>query len=269
MNREAHDVDQAARTPLAKSRWLALLEGLLFLFPPLVGVGLIGVLQERAIPLVSELLVWFSAVGYLVLTVGIPICIYGDVRWLRHRPDRQGRHDKRQRRNRRDQPNQHDQHDQPNQRGQSQRRQSRRWRPTAWQYMLPAILWPPIVGVVYLAVRHNRQPSTATASGWWFAVAVGFGAYAFGLLLSLVGVSFGFPRVLIAGIALAGTIAYGVFPAAIYRDACYAQSTGGRWQPNPGVYLGLAFVSLFVALLQPVVAGYYLVRRSRTRNPTA
>ena len=224
--RPAAHTDHAAHASTANSRWLAALEGLLFLFPPLVGVGLIGVLQDRAIPLVSELLVWFSAVGYLVLAVGVPICIYGDVRWLRHR---------------------------------------RRWRPTAWQYIVPAVIWPPIVGVVYLAVRHSRQPSAATtASGWWLAVAVGLAAYGFGLLLSVVGVSFGLPGVVIAGIALAGTIAYGVFPVAIYRDACYTQSAGGRWRPNPGVYLGVAFVSLFVALLQPLVAGYYLIRRHRT-----
>ncbi|XVH32871.1 hypothetical protein ACNS7O_06720 [Haloferacaceae archaeon DSL9] len=211
----------------ADDGWCWGLERLLFLLPPLVGVGLVGVLGETGTPYLADGLVLFTTVGYAALTVGIPLCIVMDARDLAERsPDAVGG-----------------------------------WRPRGWLYALAAVISAPIGGVVYLYRRHEHVATAPGGEHWWAVVAVALGAYLLGLALTIVGFVFAVPGVLRSGLGLAGAVVYGVFPIAIYEDATYVRARHEAWRPNPALYLGVAFLGLFVAVLQPVLAGYYLARR--------
>ena len=141
-------------------------------------------------------------------------------------------------------------------------------------YGLGALAWAPAAGILYLHRRHRHYGTPAGRSEWWVVIAIALCATFVGTATATIAVVLVMPTLLATAMALVGTIAFGVFPVAIYQDAAYvcAQSQaqadskagdGSRkaWTPNPSTYLGLAFCSLFLPLLQPVVAAYYLGRR--------
>lgn len=206
---------------------LRALETLLFLFPPVVGVGAVGVLGETGVPLVERGVVLFTAVAYALLSIGVPLSLYLDAARVRQRGP---------------------------------------WRPRAGLYGLASLLAAPVavapvVALVYLYRRHRKLPPPPSDDRWWLVVAASLVATVAGVLFAGVGVLLETPGVVLAGVGLLGAVTFGVFPVAIYRDAAYVRARRGEWLPNPALYLALAFAGLFVGVLHPLVAGYYLARR--------
>lgn len=208
--------------------WARLVERLCYLFPPVIGVGAVGALRaaDPAVPALQRGLVLVGSVGYAALTLGIAVAVFFDARRIRRRSKAGGD-----------------------------------WRPNPWLNAAAAAAWAPAAGVLYLTRRHRRFGTPPGRSGWWLVVALSLATTVGGALAGLAGVALAVPGLLTAGVGLAGAVAFGAFPVAIHRDAAYVCTRGESWRPNPGVYLGLAFVSLAVPPLQPVVAGYYLYRR--------
>lgn len=206
--------------------WGALVERLCFLFPPVIGVGVVGLLQDvdPGVPLLGRALVLVGSVGYAVLSVALAAGIWLDAR---------------------------------------ERAGGDQWRPRPWANALPALVVGPFAGVVYLARRHRHFGTSPGWSGWWTIVALSLGTTLAGTGAALVGVLFAVPELVRTGVGVAGAVAVGTFPVAIHQDAAHVCTVGGRWRPNPGLYLGLAFLSLSLPPLQPLVAGYYLLRRRR------
>ncbi len=217
---------------MSDDRWVGWLERLLFFLPVVVGAGVIGVLQRAPQPRLSGAAFAVAGVGTLAIRFGVPIAIWLDAR----RIERSG---------------------QP-------------WKPNRWLYSGAALLISsPLVALVYLYRRHRRVPYHRPDPRWGYLVggslAVGVLAIASGVVAVAVAVTVGesaVPLVLTLTAVLAAIVA-GVFPAAMYYDAAYVSARSRAWRPNPALYLGLALVGLFVGLLQPLVAGYYLLRRRR------
>ncbi|AGB39683.1 hypothetical protein [Natronococcus occultus] len=211
--------------------WARVVERLLYLFPPVVGVGVVGVLREAdlGVPLLQRGLVLFGTFGYTVLTLGLAGAILLDARRVRRQP-----------------------------------RASGEWRPSPWLNAGFALLWAPLAGVVYLFRRHRRFGTPPGWGGWWLVVAVSLAATVIGLVAATIAVVLAFPGSLRTVIGVTGAIAFGTFPIAIHQDAAYVCTRSDAWRPNPGLYLGLAFLSLSIAPLQPLLAGYYLLRRRET-----
>ena len=215
----------ASDDPLLRSRPFLVLEKLLFALPPVIGLGIVGLLQQADQPLLRAGLIAFAAFGAVVIRVGVPLCIFLD--------------------------------------GTLIRRRDVEWRPNRLFYTgLALAVSAPAVGLVYLYRRHRLIGTRRASSRWWYLVVasivgafVGFVVVAIGLVLQL-------PRpVTVLGGAVGG-LALASFPIAIYEDACYVRTAGGIWRPNPATYLALAFASLLaLAILQPVVGTYYLLRR--------
>lgn len=210
--------------------WGRVIERLCFLFPPVVGVGLIGVVREAdpGVPVLERGLVLVSTFGYTLLTIGLVIALFLDARRVRRRGG-----------------------------------VSSHWKPNPWLNAAFALLWAPVAGVFYLYRRHKRFGTQPGWSGWWLVVALSLGATVVGAAIALVAFVLALPELLSTAIGVAGAIAFGAFPIAIHQDAAYVCAYGDGWRPNPGLYLGLAFVSLSVPPLQPIVAGYYLARRPK------
>ena len=206
--------------------WGRSVERLCYLYPPVIGVGVVGVLQEAnpAIPLLAQGLVLVGSFGYLAVTVALSIAVALDARAVGRRG---------------------------------------RWQPRPLLNAAVALVVGPIAGAIYLVRRHRRVPTPAGRSEWWLVVALSLATTLFGIAATTVGVVLSIPVLALSGAALAGAIAVGAFPVAIHQDAAYVAEEGGRWQPNPGIYLGLAFLSLSLPPLLPIVAGYYLGRRRR------
>jgi hypothetical protein len=211
--------------------WARAVERLLYLFPPVIGVGLVGVLQESdpGVPGLQRGLVLFGTFGYTFLTLGMAGALFLDARRVRRRP-----------------------------------RASSQWRPSPWLNAIFALLWAPVAGVVYLFRRHRRFGTPPGWSGWWMVIAISLAATVIGTGAAVIAVVFTIPGLLLTAVGLAGAIAFGTFPVAIHQDAAYVCTRSDTWRPNPGLYLGLAFLSLSVAPLQPLLAGYYLLRRRET-----
>lgn len=209
--------------------WGRVLERLCFLFPPVIGVGAIGVVQDLdpGVPGLQWTLVLVASFGYAVVTAGVLVAIGLDTRRLSH----QGA-----------------------------------WQPRRVPYLLAALVAAPLAGVVYLSRRHRRLGTPAGWSGWWVVLIVTLVTSLSGLLAIAIGLVLNLPGLLLTGAGIAGTIAVGVFPVAIHQDAAYVSGQGDSWQPNPGTYLGFAFASLFVPVVQPVLVVYYLIRRWRWRR---
>ncbi|AFZ72670.1 hypothetical protein [Natronobacterium gregoryi] len=216
------------RTHVDEIGWARLLERLCYLFPPAVGVGVVGVLQdlEYAVPGLRPALLIVAALGYTVLTLGVATVLFFDARRVRRQPGAGGN-----------------------------------WRPRPWLNAVFALVWAPAAAVVYLARRHRRFGTPAGRSGWWLVVAASLSATVVGFAAATVAVLFAIPTLLTTGVGLAGAVAFGAFPIAIHQDAAYVCTQRSSWRPNPGVYLAFAFVSLFVPPLQPLLAVYYLYRR--------
>ncbi|AXR76437.1 hypothetical protein AArcMg_0082 [Natrarchaeobaculum sulfurireducens] len=208
--------------------WARVLERLLYAVPPVIGVGVVGILQdaEPGVPGLQSGLVLFGTFGYTVLTLGVAVALGLDARRVRRQP-----------------------------------RASGSWKPSPWLNAVFGLLWAPAAGVVYLARRHRRFGTPPGWSRWWLVVALSLSTSLFGLIAAVVALVLAIPSLFTAAVGLAGAIAFGTFPIAIHQDAAYVSTYGDSWRPNPGLYLGLAFVSLFVPPLQPVLAGYYLFRR--------
>ncbi|WP_090384129.1 hypothetical protein [Natronobacterium texcoconense] len=211
--------------------WARLAERLLYLFPPVIGVGIVGVLREAdpGVPLLESGLVLVGTFGYTILTLGLVITIFFDARRIRSQP-----------------------------------RASANWSPRPWLNAVFALLWAPAAGVVYLARRHRRFGTPPGWSGWWLVVAASFVTTLVGFTAATIAILLSIPGLLTTAIGVAGAIAFGVFPVAIHQDAAYVCTHGRSWRPNPGLYLAFAFLSLFVPPLQPLLAGYYLYRRWET-----
>lgn len=210
--------------------WGRAIERLCFLFPPVVGVGLVGVVREvePGVPFLERGLVLVGSFGYTLLTIALVVALVVDARRVRRRGGA-----------------------------------SSHWKPSPWLNAAFAVLLAPVAGVFYLARRHRRFGTKPGWSGWWLVVAVSLGATLIGGAVAIVAFVLALPRLLSTAIGLAGVIAFGAFPIAIHQDAAYVCTYGDDWRPNPGLYLGIAFLSLSVPLLQPIVAGYYLTRRRK------
>lgn len=207
--------------------WGRVVERLCFLFPPVIGVGLIGILQEGeyGVPFLERGLFVIGSTGYALLSVTLAIAIFLDARDVQ---------------------------------------QVGGWRPNPWLEALFALAWAPAAGVYYVYRRHRQFGTPAEQSRWWIVVAVSLAATLFATATALIAFLLEMPTLLLGAIGLAGTIAFGAFPVAIHQDAAYVCLKRRSWRPNPGFYLGLAFLSLFVPSLQTIVAAYYLYRRWET-----
>lgn len=216
------------RTHVDEIDWARVIERLLYLFPPIIGVGIVGVLRDvgPGVPGLQFVLLLLSGFGYTALTFGVLVAIFFDARRIRRRPRAGGN-----------------------------------WTPNPWLNAAAALVSAPVAGVVYLVRRHGRFGTPPGRSGWWIVVTVSLATTLFGFVAAAVAIVFTIPGLLAASVGLAGTIAVGSFPVAIHRDAAYVCTRSRSWRPNPALYLGIAFLSLFVPPLQPIVAGYYLVRR--------
>ncbi|APW99997.1 hypothetical protein CHINAEXTREME_03930 [Halobiforma lacisalsi AJ5] len=208
--------------------WARLAERLCYLFPPVVGVGAVGVLEDLdlGVPGLSWGLFLVGTAGYTLLTLGMSLALFFDADRIRRQP-----------------------------------RASGNWRPRPWLNAAFALLWAPAAGVVYLARRHRRFGTPPGWSGWWVVVALSLATTLFGLVAAGVSILLSIPGLLATGAGLAGAVAFGAFPVAIHRDAAYVCTESDSWRPNPGVYLALAFLSLSVPPVQPALAAYYLYHR--------
>ncbi|WP_255169298.1 hypothetical protein [Natrononativus amylolyticus] len=219
-------MSQGERTSEGGETWARLAERLCFLYPPVLGVGAIGVVRELdpGVPGLQWGLVLFGTFGYTLLSLGLAVALFLDARRVRSRSE---------------------------------------WAPSPWLNALFALLLAPVAGVSYLYRRHRRFSTPAGWHGWWLVIALSLGTTVFAIAGAIVAVILQIPGLLATVVGIAGAIAVGTFPIAIHQDAAYVSARGGAWQPNPAGYLGLAFLSLFVPVLQPVLAGYYLLRRRR------
>ncbi len=207
--------------------WARAVERLCFLFPPVIGVGAVGVIRELdpGIPGLGLGLVLFSTFGYTALTAGLVVALFFDARRIREAGSG--------------------------------------WGPSPWFNAIFALLWGPTAGVVYLHRRHRHFGTPPGWAGWWVVVALSLAATLAGGVLAVVGIVLAMPGLVTSAVGIAGAIAVGAFPVAIHQDAASVCTRTREWSPNPGTYLGMAFVSLFVPPLQPALAAYYLFRRRR------
>lgn len=134
------------------------------------------------------------------------------------------------------------------------------WEPNRYIYASAALLVSaPLVALVYLYRRYEYLVPSVADSHWWVAVAVSGAITPLTVAVGLYGTVVAVSTVL----AFATTIAAGLLPVGIYRDAAYVRASEYRWNPNPALYLGVAFVCLAVAILQPLLAVWYLGKRYR------
>lgn len=206
--------------------WGRLIERLSYLLPPTLGIGAVGVLRETepGIPFLARGLVLVATFGYAALSVALAAAIFLDAREVR----RVGG-----------------------------------WEPRPLPYGVATLLAAPVVAVSYLARRHVHFGTPPGRPEWWLVVALSLLTSLFGAGLAAAAVVFLIPGLLVWAVGLAGVVAVGAFPVAIHRDAAYVTFQHAGWEPNPGVYLGLAYLSLFVPFLQPALAAYYLHHRRR------
>jgi hypothetical protein len=136
------------------------------------------------------------------------------------------------------------------------------WEPSRYLYAGGALLVSaPFFALVYLYRRYEHVSPTAGSRYWWLVVVLAAVVGPLTIIIGLLGTTAAVGTVL----AVAATIAAGLLPVGIYRDAAYVRTSPSRWNPNPALHLGLAFVCLAVAVLQPLLAGWYLGKRYRAR----
>ncbi|MDJ1432910.1 hypothetical protein [Halostagnicola sp. A-GB9-2] len=237
--------------------WGRVIERLCFLFPPVIGVGAIGVIQEAdpGVPGLAWGLFLVGTFGYTLLTIGMMLALFVDARDVRSdsiaAASSKGTASA-------------EESSSSNGDSRSKNSTSTNWTPSPWLYAAFALLWAPAAGVIYLARRHRAAGTKAGWNGWWLVVALSLMTTVLGVITAVIAVVFSIPGLLLAAVALTGAVAFGTFPIAIHQDAAYVSARDGSWQPNPGLFLGIALVSLFAAPIQPVLAGYYLFRRRRS-----
>ncbi len=117
--------------------WARLVERQLYLVPPVIGVGIVGVLQEAdpGVPLLESGLVLVGTFGYSLLSAGIALSV---CRRASSPPARRG---------------------------------ERALAAEPVGNALFALLWAPVAGVFYLYRRHKRFGTRPDWSGWWLVVA--------------------------------------------------------------------------------------------------
>ncbi|MWG34446.1 hypothetical protein [Halomarina oriensis] len=118
-------------------------------------------------------------------------------------------------------------------------------------------------------------------SEWWKAIALAGAffvfAYVVGLLLfltvfvpaviglgdpaGLLGVGFGLAFLVFVLLALVGLVLSLLLPVALYFDAQAVTEANVGWRPDPTLFAGVAALGLFVQIVQPAVAFYYLYKR--------
>ena len=212
------------RPPTRWGRWL---ERLLLVFPVVVGAGVVAVLADAPVPAVRWTVLSGVALAALCIRLGIPVFLFLDARALN--------------------------------------RSAVTWEPNRWLYAGAALfVSAPLVALVYLYRRFKHVPP-ATGAGpwaarWWTAVALAAVLGPLAFVVGLVGTVAAVGTVL----AVATTVAAGLLPVGIYRDASYVRAADTSWNPNPAWYLALAFLSLLVVVLQPVLAAWYLGTRYGT-----
>lgn len=212
---------------MVQAPWYRLLESLLLAVPPVIGVGIVGVLQDHPDPLIGRTLVVVASAGSVLIRTGVPLAIVFDGRELRRRGA---------------------------------------WSPNAPLYALGALLISaPATGLLYLYRRHGRVAVSPGWDGWWIVVAASLGGVLSGVPVALIAYVLALPPLVVAIPAVLGSLALAAFPVGIYRDAIHLRNRSREgWRPNPALYLALAFASLLVTVLQPPVAAYYLYRRQTT-----
>lgn len=221
-----------------------LIERLCFLVPPVVGVGVIGVLQEAdpGVPGLGLALLVVSSFGYGIVVVALGIAVFVDARRVKAGEVPTAGVDP----------------------------PAEPWRPRPWLYgigvvALAPVLLGPFVATVYLHGRHRRFGTPAGWSWWWLVVAFSLGTTLIGIVAAIAGIVLAIPGLVTSAVAVAGAVAVGSFPVAIHQDAAYVNRVVNEdgWRPNPGGYLGLALASLFLPIVHPAFAAYYLLRRTR------
>lgn len=106
---------------------------------------------------------------------------------------------------------------------------------------------------------------------WWYLVlavpvltlvmlVVGFPVALFAMLAAVrFSVLLLFMLLLVVGVPLfAATV---LLPLALYKDIEYVQSLDVQWDPDRDLYVLLGVVGIFVGMVSPVVATYYLYKR--------
>ncbi len=217
---------ESTREAPIDTRPVLLLEAFVLAIPPVLGVGIVGILQQTALPILGPALALFAAWGYATVSICVPVCLYLDARRIRGT--------------------------------------TADWRPRPLVYVAVGLLWAPFVGVYYLARRHRHVGTRPVGAHWWPIVAAAPIAALAGFGVAIVGGILGIPGIVPAALGLTAAIGGGAFPVAIYRDAAHVRTHSDRWTPNPGVYLGAAFATLWVPIAQIPLAAYYLTRRQRT-----
>lgn len=117
-------------------------------------------------------------------------------------------------------------------------------------------------------------------SRWWYWIAAIPVASVIGYVLMVLVILTAAPAVTTSsaelgagfGVAFIALVAFGVFalafglmfPLAIYYDSRAVRDAGyEEWQPDPTFYAILGVIGLAVAIVQLVVAVYYLTKRSQ------
>lgn len=223
---ERFEVPAAVDGP-AGVHWGRTVERLCFLLPPVVGIGVIGVIGELdpGLPGLETALVLVASIGYTVVSVALAAAMYLDARGIR-------RHTA--------------------------------WGPSPAGNALGALVLAPAAGPVYLYRRYRHVAPPPAWDGWWLVVAVSLIATVLGALGTIAGTVLLVPGLVLSSAGIAAAIAIGTFPVAIHQDAAHVWRAEGAWSPNPGGYLGLAFLSLLVPPLQVLLAAWYLGRRNRS-----
>lgn len=219
----------AAAASVGPTTWGRFVERLSVLLPPTLGVGLVGLLEEFDLgtPFLQEGLVVLGSIGYTAVTFVLAITIFLDARAV-NRVDLGS------------------------------------WNPNPVVYGVATVLVAPVASAFYLFRRHHHFGTRPGWDGWWLVIGLSLVTSVAGFLGAAVAVVLEMPALLATATGVAGVIAFGAFPLAVHQDAAYVCTRRRSWRPNPGAYLGLAFLSLVVPPLQPVVAAYYLQRRRKT-----
>lgn len=99
-------------------------------------------------------------------------------------------------------------------------------------------------------------------SHWWIFIAIHPAFLLFAITYTIISRFFfwGSPWIFI-GILI--PIASILFPIALYFDTKYVENTTNRWEPNVGLWMGLAGVGVIVPFIQDILAIIYIYKRHK------